>query len=260
MNSSSKSGRTGPPRERPSRQRLDQLLVERGLAASRQQAQALILAGAARVDGQRVDKAGTLVNADARLEIAGEGMKYASRGGWKLAGALEDFGIDPSGCVALDAGSSTGGFTDCLLQHGARRVWAVDVSPEQLDWKLRRDDRVVSVRKNARSLTREDVREPVDLVTVDLAFISVTKVLPALIPLARPGAGFLILVKPQFELERGQVGKGGIVRDAALHERAIDRVRTAARDLGLEIFDVRPSRITGAEGNQEFFLYARKPA
>jgi 23S rRNA (cytidine1920-2'-O)/16S rRNA (cytidine1409-2'-O)-methyltransferase len=115
-------------------------------------------------------------------------------------------------------------------------------------------------RADARSLTREDVREPVDLVTVDLAFISVTKVLPALIPLARPGAGFLILVKPQFELERGQVGKGGIVRDAALHERAIDRVRTAARDLGLEIFDVRPSRITGAEGNQEFFLYARKPA
>jgi 23S rRNA (cytidine1920-2'-O)/16S rRNA (cytidine1409-2'-O)-methyltransferase len=249
MNSSSK----------PARKRLDRLLVERGLAATRHQAQALILAGAARVDGRRVDKAGTPVSVEARLEIAGEGLKYASRGGLKLEGALDDFGLDPSGCVALDVGSSTGGFTDCLLQHGARRVWAVDVSPEQLDWKLRRDQRVVPVGRNARALTAEDVAEPVDLVTVDLAFISVTKVLPALLPLARPGADFLILVKPQFELERGQVGRGGIVRDAALHERAIERVRIAAQTLGLEILGVRPSRITGAEGNQEFFLHARNP-
>ncbi|HVB33248.1 MAG TPA: TlyA family RNA methyltransferase [Patescibacteria group bacterium] len=243
---------------KPARKRLDQLLVERGLAATRQKAQALILAGAARLDGQRVDKAGTLVSVEARLEIAGEGLKYASRGGLKLEGALEDFGLDPSGLVALDVGSSTGGFTDCLLQRGARRVWAVDVSPEQLDWKLRRDDRVVAVGRNARSLTAKDVTEPVDLVTADVAFISVTKVLPALVPLARPGADFLILVKPQFELERGLVGKGGIVRDAALRERAVERVREAAQDLGLEILGVRPSRITGAEGNQEFFLHARK--
>ena len=241
------------------RRRLDQLLVERGLAPTRQQAQALILAGGVRVDGQRIDKAGTPVSVDARLEIVGEKLKYASRGGLKLEGALEDFQIDPSGIVALDAGASTGGFTDCLLQHGARRVWAVDVSPEQLDWKLRRDERVVQVGRNARVLTPEDVGEPVDLVTVDLAFISVTKVLPALLPLACPGADFLILVKPQFELERGEIGKGGIVRDAALRERAVERVRESARSLGMEILGVRPSRITGTEGNQEFFLHARKP-
>jgi 23S rRNA (cytidine1920-2'-O)/16S rRNA (cytidine1409-2'-O)-methyltransferase len=246
------------PPAKPGRRRLDQLLVERGLARTRQQAQALILAGAARVDGHRVDKAGTQVSVEARLEIVGEGLKYVSRGGYKLEGALEDFHVDPSGLVALDVGSSTGGFTDCLLQRGARRVWAVDVSPGQLDWKLRRDERVVPIARNARALTPEDVTEPVDLVTVDLAFISVTKVLPALIPLARPGANFLILVKPQFELERGHVGKGGIVRDAALHERAIEQVRIAALGLGLEILGVRPSRITGAEGNQEFFLHARK--
>lgn len=247
-----------PPAKRV-RRRLDQLLVERGLAPTRQQAQALILAGAARVDGQRVDKAGTQIGADARLEIVGEKLKYASRGGLKLEGALEDFQIDPSGVVALDAGSSTGGFTDCLLQHGARRVWAVDVSPQQLDWKLQRDERVVQVGRNARALTPEDVGEPVGLVTVDLAFISVTKVLPALLPLARPGADFLILVKPQFELERGEVGKGGIVRDAALRQRAVERVRLAAENLGMEILGVRPSSITGAEGNQEFFIHARKP-
>lgn len=251
-----RSGMNSPAK--PGRRRLDQLLVERGLAPTRQRAQALILAGAARVDGRRVDKAGTLVSLEARLEIEGETLKYVGRGGWKLEGALDDFHVDPTGVVALDAGSSTGGFTDCLLQHGARRVWAVDVSPEQLDWKLRRDDRVMLVRRNARSLTAEDVTEPVDLVTVDLAFISVTKVLPALLPLARPGADFLVLVKPQFELERGEIGKGGIVRDAQLREGAVDRVRTAARSIGLEIMGTRPSRITGAEGNQEYFLHARK--
>ncbi len=243
---------------KPGRMRLDQLLVERGLAPTRQKAQALILAGAARVDGRRVDKAGTPVSVEAQLEIAGEGPKYVSRGGLKLEGALDDFGVDPTGRIALDAGSSTGGFTDCLLQRGARKVWAVDVSPEQLDWKLRQDERVVPLGRNARALTGEDVTDPVSLVTVDLAFISVTKVLPALVPLAEAGAEFLILVKPQFELERGLVGKGGIVRDAALHERAIESVREAAQDLGLNILGVRPSHITGAEGNQEYFLHARK--
>jgi 23S rRNA (cytidine1920-2'-O)/16S rRNA (cytidine1409-2'-O)-methyltransferase len=240
------------------RKRLDQLLVERGLAETRQRAQALILAGAARVDGKRVDKAGTMVSVEANIELA-EGLKYVSRGGLKLEGALEDFGVDPTGRAALDAGSSTGGFTDCLLQRGARHVWAVDVTPEQLDWKLRRDERVTPVGRNARELRPEDVSEPVDLVTVDLSFISVTKVLPALLPLARAGADFLILVKPQFELERGQVGKGGIVRDPALRQAAIDKVRAAAEAIGLEIVGVHPSRITGAGGNQEFFLHARKP-
>jgi 23S rRNA (cytidine1920-2'-O)/16S rRNA (cytidine1409-2'-O)-methyltransferase len=247
------------PPHKPGRKRLDQLLVERGLAETRQRAQALILAGLARVNGQRVEKAGTMIPADARVEIAGEGLKYASRGGLKLEGALEDTGLDVTGRLALDTGSSTGGFTDCLLQRGARHVWAVDVTPEQLDWKLRRDERVTPVGRNARELRPEDIAEPVDLVTVDLSFISVTKVLPALVPLARAGADFLILVKPQFELERGQVGRGGIVRDPALRERAVEKVRAAAETLGLEILGVYPSRITGAEGNQEFFLHARKP-
>lgn len=242
------------------RKRIDQLVVERGLAETRQRAQALVLAGQVRVDGQRIDKAGAAVSVEARIEIAGAGLKYSSRGGLKLEGALEDFGIDPTGLVALDAGASTGGFTDCLLQHGARRVYAVDVTPEQLDWKLRRDERVVSIGKNARMLVAEDLPEGVDLITVDLSFISATKVLPALLPLARPGAAFLILVKPQFELERGQVGRGGIVREPALHERATAKVRDAAADLGLEILGVRASRVTGAEGNQEFFMCARKPA
>ncbi len=245
---------------KPGRKRLDQLLVELGLAETRQRAQALILAGAARVDGQRVDKAGTMIKADARVEIAGEGLKYASRGGLKLEGALEDSALDITGRSALDAGSSTGGFTDCLLQRGVRHVWAVDVTPEQLDWKLRRDERVTPVGRNARELRPEDIGEPVDVVTVDLSFISVTKVLPALVPLARPGADFLILVKPQFELERGQVGRGGIVREPALRERAVEKVRAAAEGLGLEILGVHASRITGAEGNQEYFLHARKPA
>jgi 23S rRNA (cytidine1920-2'-O)/16S rRNA (cytidine1409-2'-O)-methyltransferase len=243
---------------KPGRKRIDQLLVERGLAETRQRAQALILAGAARVDGRRVDKAGTMVSVEARIELA-EKLKYASRGGLKLEGAIEDSGVDPTGRAALDAGSSTGGFTDCLLQHGARHVWAIDVSPEQLDWKLRRDERVTPVGRNARELRPEDVGEPVDLVTVDLSFISVTKVLPALVPLALPDADFLILVKPQFELERGQVGKGGIVRDPELRRRAVDKVRAAAEGLGLEILGIYPSRITGAEGNLEFFLHARKP-
>ncbi|MDE3135382.1 MAG: TlyA family RNA methyltransferase [Acidobacteriota bacterium] len=245
---------------KPGRKRLDQLLVELGLAGTRQRAQALILAGAARVDGQRVDKAGTMIKTDARVEIAGEGLKYASRGGLKLEGVLDDTGISVEGRAALDAGSSTGGFTDCLLQRGARHVWAVDVTPEQLDWKLRRDERVTPVGRNARELRPQDIGEPVDLVTVDLSFISVTKALPALVPLAKPGADFLILVKPQFELERGEVGRGGIVRDPALRERAVEKVRAAAEALGLEILGVHPSRITGAEGNQEYFLHARKPA
>jgi 23S rRNA (cytidine1920-2'-O)/16S rRNA (cytidine1409-2'-O)-methyltransferase len=245
---------------KPGRKRLDQLLVELGLAETRQRAQALILAGVVRVDGQRVDKSGTMIKAGARVEIAGEGLKYASRGGLKLEGVLEDTGLDVEGRAALDTGASTGGFTDCLLQRGARHVWAVDVTPEQLDWKLRRDERVTPVGRNARELRFEDIGEPVDLVTVDLSFISVTKALPALVPLAKPGADFLILVKPQFELERGQVGSGGIVRDPALRERAVEKVRAAAEALGLEILGVYPSRITGAGGNQEYFLHARKPA
>jgi 23S rRNA (cytidine1920-2'-O)/16S rRNA (cytidine1409-2'-O)-methyltransferase len=237
--------------------RLDILLVERGLAPSRERAQAMLLAGNVRVNGKRMDKPGTRLATDAQIEIAGEAQRYSSRGGLKLEGALEDFGVAPQDKTCLDVGSSTGGFTDCLLQHGARRVYAVDVTISQLDWKLQKDPRVVPIERNARYLKPDDVGELVALVTMDVSFISVTKVLPAIAPLATAGGDFLILVKPQFELEKQQVGKGGIVRDAALQEKAVANVTAAAAALGLEIIGVRASRITGTEGNQEFFLHAR---
>jgi len=243
---------------KPGKERLDVLLVERGLAPSRQRAQALLLAGQVRVDGAKVDKAGTQIARDALIEIAGETLRYASRAGLKLEGALEDFSLSPRDRVCMDVGSSTGGFTDCLLQKGARKVYAVDVTVDQLDWKLRNDPRVVTVEKNARYLKPEDLGEPADFVTADVSFISVTKILDAIIPLAAPHADFVILIKPQFELEKRDVGKGGIVRDPALHQKAIDRVTRAATGAGLEIAGVRPSRVTGAEGNQEFFLHARR--
>ena len=238
--------------------RLDVLLVERGLAPSRERAQAMLLAGNVRVNGKPMDKPGTRLAADALIELAGENMRYSSRGGLKLEGALENFGVTAQDKTCLDVGSSTGGFTDCLLQHGARRVYAVDVTTNQLDWKLQKDARVVTIERNARYLKAEDVGELVDLVTMDVSFISVTKVLPAIAPLAKAGGYFLILVKPQFELERQQVGKGGIVRDAALQEKAVANVTAAAAALGLEIVGVRASHITGTEGNQEFFLHARR--
>ncbi len=238
--------------------RLDVLLVERGMAESRQKAQAMILAGEVMVNGQKAAKAGMNVASDAKIEFIGERLKYASRGGLKLEGALEDFRVHVEGKVCLDAGASTGGFTDCLLQHGAAKVYAVDVSTDQLDWKLRQDARVVPVECNARFLQPEDVGEAVDVVTVDLSFISVTKVLPALAAVARQGAEFLILVKPQFELERSDVGKRGIVRDPELHERAVERVRVAAGLMELTVLGVAASRLTGAEGNQEYFLHARR--
>jgi 23S rRNA (cytidine1920-2'-O)/16S rRNA (cytidine1409-2'-O)-methyltransferase len=250
---------TEKPQRKPPKKRLDVLLVEAGLAATRQRAQALLLSGQVRVNGQRADKAGAMVAPGAQLQIAGAGLPYVSRGGLKLAGALEDFAIAVEGRTCLDAGSSTGGFTDCLLQSGAKRVYAVDVTIDQLDWKLRQDARVVAIECNARYLKLEKIGEPVDFVCVDVSFISVAKVLPALVPAAGPGADFLILIKPQFELERRDVGKGGIVRDTALHQRAIERVRAAAALGGLLLLGVRPSRIPGAEGNQEFFLHARRP-
>lgn len=239
------------------RMRLDKLVTERGLAATRQKAQALILAGQIQVNGQPAEKAGTLVPASARVELVGEAPRYVSRGGQKLEGALADFNLDPAGNVCLDIGASTGGFTDCLLQHGTTRVYAVDVGRGQLDWKLRRDPRVV-VREglNARYLKPTDLGEAVDLVTIDVAFISVEKILPAACACATPGAVFLVLVKPQFELSRRQVGKGGIVRDPALHRQAIEKVRRTAAALGLEEIEVRASRLPGAEGNREFFLRA----
>jgi 23S rRNA (cytidine1920-2'-O)/16S rRNA (cytidine1409-2'-O)-methyltransferase len=252
----SASGKTHQNRK-PGKIRLDVLIVERGLAPSRERAQALLLAGNVLVNGQKMEKPGSQVATDARVQIIGEALRYASRGGLKLEGALTDFGISPDGRVCLDVGSSTGGFTDCLLQHGAARVFAVDVTVDQLDWKLRQDKRVTTVERNARYLQAEDIAERPGLVTMDVSFISVTKVLPAVAPVMAPSADFLILVKPQFELEKSEIGKGGIVRDAALHQKAIERVQSAATACGLEILGVRPSHPPGTEGNQEFFLHAR---
>ena len=243
---------------KPGKARLDVLIVERGLAPSRERAQALLLAGQVRVNGARAEKPGTQIPTDARIELSGETLRYASRGGLKLEGALEDFGVSPENKICLDVGSSTGGFTDCLLQHGARKVYAVDVTIDQLDWKLRHDGRVTTIEKNVRYLQPQDLGESVELVTMDVSFISVTKVLPAIVPIANAGADFLILIKPQFELEKRAIGKGGIVRDAALHQQAIERVTAAAAGLGLAIVGVKPSCLAGTEGNQEFFLYARR--
>jgi 23S rRNA (cytidine1920-2'-O)/16S rRNA (cytidine1409-2'-O)-methyltransferase len=245
-------------RTKPGKARLDVLIVERGLAPSRERAQALLLAGQIRVNGAPAEKPGTQVAADAQIELSGETLRYASRGGLKLEGALEDFGVTPENQVCLDAGSSTGGFTDCLLQRGAQKVYAVDVTIDQLDWKLRQDGRVVTIEKNARYLQPEDVGESVSFVTMDVSFISVTKVLPAIVPIAAPGADFLVLIKPQFELERRVISKGGIVRDAGLHQEAIERVTAGALELGLIVLGVKPSRLQGAQGNQEFFLHARR--
>jgi 23S rRNA (cytidine1920-2'-O)/16S rRNA (cytidine1409-2'-O)-methyltransferase len=247
-----------PPKPKSAKKRLDVLVVERGLAESREKAQAMILAGEVRVNGERSEKAGAQIIEDARIEVSGASAKYASRGGLKLEGALEDFDVDVGGKICLDIGSSTGGFTDCLLQHGARRIYAVDVTPQQMAWRLMQDARVIQIKANARNLRPEQIPEPADIVTMDVSFISVAKVLPAVVAAAGPNAEYLILVKPQFELDRGDVGRGGIVRDASLHERAVERVRAAAKAVGLRAGDVGPSRLTGAEGNQEFFLCARR--
>jgi 23S rRNA (cytidine1920-2'-O)/16S rRNA (cytidine1409-2'-O)-methyltransferase len=242
------------------RKRLDLMLVERRLAESRQKAQAMILAGEVEVDGSRADKAGLNVAETARIEVHSRLQKYAGRGGFKLEGALEDFGVKPMGKVCLDVGSSTGGFTDCLLQAGAARVYAVDVNTDQIAWKLREDVRVHLIRRNARELSSRDVPEAVDLVVGDVSFISVAKVLPGAIECAKADAEFLVLIKPQFELERGDIGKGGIVREKALHEKAIAHVKQAAELLGLCCEGIVASRLVGAEGNQEYFLHAKKGA
>lgn len=245
---------------KPLKKRLDVLLVERGLAESRQKAQAMILAGEIDVEGTKAQKAGVHVGESARIEVHSRVQKYVSRGGFKLEGALEDFHVSVQDRICLDVGSSTGGFTDCLLQNGAKRVYAVDVNTDQLAWKLHEDGRVIRIKKNARELVCGDVNEEVSLVVADVSFISVRKVLPGACACAIAGADLLILIKPQFELERDDVGKGGIVRDPKLHEVAIASVRAAAESLGLTIVGVAPSRLAGMEGNQEYFLHARKAA
>jgi 23S rRNA (cytidine1920-2'-O)/16S rRNA (cytidine1409-2'-O)-methyltransferase len=239
------------------KERLDLLLVERSLVESRTKAQAIIIAGEVRVDGQRRDKPGERVPRDAAIEVA-EAQRYASRGGQKLEGALADFNVNVRGRICLDVGSSTGGFTDCLLQHGAERVFAVDVTPEQMAWKLQQDTRVIRMERNARALTPLDLPEAPGFVAIDVSFIPVAKILPAVVQVAAPESEWLILVKPQFELDRGDIGKGGIVRDPQLHRKAIERAEAAAHAAGLAVLGVKPSHLTGAEGNQEFFVHARR--
>lgn len=238
--------------------RLDHLLLSRGLVSSREKAQAMILAGEVLVNGSAITKSGHTVPGDAQVEIRSRLQKYVSRGGFKLEGALQDFSIDPTGKTCLDLGVSNGGFTDCLLQHGAVQVFAVDVNTDQLDWKLKQDPRVVRIKRNARELQPTDIHEPADLVVADVSFISVTKVLPPAIDCSATPAEFLILIKPQFELRRQDIGSGGIVSHPALHQRAIESVRSAAESLRLETVSIKPSCLRGAEGNLEFFLYSRK--
>ena len=236
--------------------RLDVLIVDRGLAPSRERAQALILAGQVTVDGKVVSKAGTAVAIDATVDLLKPDHPYVSRGGVKLAHALDVFQVDPRGRVALDVGASTGGFTDVLLQRGATKVIALDVGHGQLDWKLRNDPRVV-VREgvNARALTADDVPERVTMVTIDVAFISLTYILPALPPFLEPRADVVALVKPQFEAGRDEVRKGGLVTDPAVHEAVIASVTESANALGFRRLGMTPSPITGATGNREFFLH-----
>jgi 23S rRNA (cytidine1920-2'-O)/16S rRNA (cytidine1409-2'-O)-methyltransferase len=244
--------------------RLDKLLVERGLAASRERAQALILAGKVLVDDQKLEKAGAQVIADATLRLLGEDLKYVSRGGLKLERALEHWKINVEGKVCLDVGASTGGFTDCLLQHGATRVVAIDTGYGQMDFKLRQDPRVRLLEKtNARYVTDEVIGEIVDLIVIDVAFISATLVIPAVINAAFPipvnersGRHVVVLVKPQFEAGREFVGKGGIVRDEAAQLAAVEKVKQTMLALDCVRTDVIDSPILGAEGNREFLLWA----
>ncbi len=237
---------------------LDLWLVENGYAPSRDRAGALVMAGVVRVNGQRVDKAGHSVPNDARVTVAGK-VRYVSRGGFKLEAALAHFSIAVEGSVCVDIGTSTGGFTDCLLQHGAIRVHAVDTGAGQIDWKLRTDPRVALHENfNARHLTVADLGEPIDLAACDVSFISATQIIPALIGVLKPDIGrFVVLVKPQFEVARGEVGEGGIVRDPALHEIACARVKTCVEESGFTT-EMMESPIAGAEGNKEFLLYARR--
>lgn len=245
--------------------RLDKLLLDRGFAPSRERAQALILAGKVLVNGQKVEKSGTAISVDSEIRLLGEDLKYVSRGGIKLEHALQYWHVEVTGKACMDVGTSTGGFTDCLLQHGAARVIAVDTGHGQIALRLRQDPRVKLLeRTNARHLTREKVGEVVDLIAIDVSFISATLVLPAVIAagfpqsaIERTGRVAIVLVKPQFEAGRESVGKGGIVRDPDVQLKAVERVRAAIAPLGAVSTDVAESPILGAEGNREFLLYAR---
>jgi 23S rRNA (cytidine1920-2'-O)/16S rRNA (cytidine1409-2'-O)-methyltransferase len=238
--------------------RIDNLLVERGLFESRESAQRALMAGEVKVGENVATKASQMVAPDASITVA-EAPRYVGRGGQKLEGALDSFAVDVQNKVTLDIGASTGGFTDCLLQRGAAKVYAVDVGHGQLAWKIRNDPRVIVLEKvNARSLSRKEIPEAVDLCVIDVSFISLTLILPPAFDLLTPDGAIVALIKPQFELERKDVGRGGIVRDAALHEKAQQKIVRFAEAAGHQVVGVVPSTITGADGNQEFFICLRK--
>lgn len=242
------------------KQRLDKLVLERGLAPTIEKAKALIMAGQVVVDDHTLDKAGQQVPLHAEIRLKGEALPYVSRGGLKLRKALDEFGVDAAGLVAVDVGSSTGGFTDCLLQAGAARVFAVDVGYGQLAWKLQQDPRVVSMEKtNIRYVTPDQLDTVPDLAVIDASFIPLAKVLPATAGLLRPGGRIIALIKPQFEVGKGEVGQGGIVRDPVAHEKVVEDVRQTALDLGLTVAGLCESPITGADGNKEFLILLQLP-
>ena len=243
------------------KERLDKLMVQRQLAGSRERARALIMSGRVLVDDCPVDKGGMLVDPMVALRIKGEDIPFVSRGGLKLAKALETFHLDVAGRTAIDVGASTGGFSDCLLQHGAKKVYAVDVGYGQLAWRLREDPRVVNLeRTNIRTLSVEQLDGKPDLAVIDTSFISLEKVLPATIALVRAGSDIVALIKPQFEVGKGRVGKGGVVRDPAQHDQVVDKIKLLAEQAGCQVVALCESPILGPKGNREFLIHLRTGA
>lgn len=240
------------------KERIDKLMVQRQLAGSRERARALIMAGRVLVNEQVVDKVGTRVDAATEIRLKGDDIPYVSRGGLKLAEALQMFTLDVAGRTAIDVGASTGGFTDCLLQKGAARVFAVDVGYGQLAWQLREDDRVVNLeRTNIRTLQPEQLDVRPDVAVIDASFISLDKVLPPTLKLLQPGSDVIALIKPQFEVGKGLVGKGGVVRDPELHEQVVARIKDLASELGCRVLGLCESPILGPKGNREFLIHLR---
>jgi len=241
------------------KERLDKLMVQRGLVPSREKAQAIIMAGMVRVDGQLARKPGQMVKEDVKIEVLGDPIPYVSRGGVKLEAALDRFSVPVEGKICMDVGASTGGFTDCLLQRGAERVYAVDVGWGQLHWKLRNDPRVVVLeRRNIRYLPKEEIPEGIDLATIDTSFISLKLVIPAVLKFLKEQAEIIALIKPQFEVGKGEVERGGVVKDPRKHEKVIREIREFVQSLGLSPQGVMESPLLGPKGNREFFIYIKK--
>ena len=238
------------------KRRLDNLLVEKGIIQSRERAKALILLGDVRVNGSPVNKAGTLIDEDAEIELTGKDIPFVSRGGLKLEKAIKEFNINVKNKIAIDVGASTGGFTDCLLQYGVKKVYAIDVGYGQLAWKLRNNPRVAVIeRKNIRYIKPSDIGEPVDIAAIDVSFISLKLVLPVVKKLLKENGEIIALIKPQFEVGKSEVGKGGIVREKEKHEKVISEIKSFATDLGIKVLNITKSPITGQKGNVEFLIY-----